>query len=55
MVEIRQMKNRKKSSYRKLEEIIEKVEDIQAEAPIFWPPDVKSQLTGKELIHWKTS
>ena len=22
--------------------------DIEAEAPIFWPPDVKSQLTGKD-------
>ena len=22
--------------------------DIEAEAPIFWPPDVKSQLIGKD-------
>ena len=22
--------------------------DAEAEAPIFWPPDVKSQLTGKD-------
>ena len=22
--------------------------DAKAEAPIFWPPDVKSQLTGKD-------
>ena len=22
--------------------------DAKAEAPVFWPPDVKSQLTGKE-------
>ena len=24
-----------------------------AEAPILWPPDVKSQLTGKDLDAWK--
>ena len=24
-----------------------------AEAPILWPPHAKSQLTGKDLIHWK--
>ena len=24
-----------------------------AEAPILWPPHVKSQLTGKDLTHWK--
>ena len=23
--------------------------DIEAEAPIFWPPDVRSQLTGKDI------
>ena len=23
--------------------------DAEAEAPIFWPPDVKSQLIGKDL------
>ena len=23
--------------------------DAEAEAPIVWPPDVKSQLTGKDL------
>ena len=23
--------------------------DAKAEAPIFWPPDVKGQLTGKDL------
>ena len=23
--------------------------DVEAEAPIVWPPDVKSQLTGKDL------
>ena len=23
--------------------------DAEAEAPILWPPDVKSQLTGKDL------
>ena len=22
--------------------------DVEAEAPILWPPDVKSQLTGKD-------
>ena len=22
--------------------------DVEAEAPILWPPDVKSRLTGKE-------
>ena len=21
--------------------------DVEAEAPVFWPPDVKSQITGK--------
>ena len=23
--------------------------DVEAETPILWPPDVKSQLTGKDL------
>ena len=27
--------------------------DDEAETPIFWPPDEKSQLTGKDLTHWK--
>ena len=22
--------------------------DVEAEAPVLWPPDVKSQLTGKD-------
>ena len=25
----------------------------EAEAPKLWPPDGKSQLTGKDLTHWK--
>ena len=25
----------------------------EAETPIFWPPDVKSQLTGKDPDAWK--
>ena len=25
----------------------------KAEAPILWPPDVKSQLTGKDPYAWK--
>ena len=28
--------------------------DAEAEAPIFWPPDVKSQLTGKDPDAGKT-
>ena len=27
--------------------------DAEAEAPIFQPPDVKSQLTGKDADAWK--
>ena len=27
--------------------------DAQAEAPILWPPDVKSQLIGKDLDYGK--
>ena len=27
--------------------------DAEAEAPIFQPPDVKSQLTGKDTDAWK--
>jgi len=27
--------------------------DAEAEAPIIWPPDVKSQLTGKDPDAWK--
>ena len=26
------------------------LEDAEAEAPILWPPDVKSQLVGKDLM-----
>jgi len=25
----------------------------EAETPILWPPDAKSQLIGKDLTHWK--
>ena len=28
--------------------------EAEAKAPVFWPPDVKSQLTAKTLILWKT-
>ena len=27
--------------------------DAEAEAPILWPPNVKSWLIGKDLTHWK--
>ena len=27
--------------------------DAEAEAPILWPPDAKSQLTGKDPTRWK--
>ena len=27
--------------------------DAEAEAPIFWPPDAKSQVTGKTLMPGK--
>ena len=27
--------------------------DAEAEAPILWPPDAKSRLTGKDLNAWK--
>ena len=27
--------------------------DAEAEAPIFWPPELKSQLIGKELVAGK--
>ena len=27
--------------------------DNEAETPILWPPDAKSQPTGKDLTHWK--
>ena len=27
--------------------------DAEAEAPIFWPPDGKSRLTGKDPDAWK--
>ena len=27
--------------------------DAEAEAPILWPHDAKSQLNGKDLTHWK--
>ena len=27
--------------------------DAEAEAPVLWPPDAKSQLTGKDLGAWK--
>ena len=27
--------------------------DAEAEAPILWPPDVKSQLIGEEPTHWR--
>ena len=29
------------------------IERIDAEAPILWPPDAKSQLTGKRPRHWE--
>ena len=32
-------------------EVAEETEE--AEDPILWPPDVKSQLIGKEPTHWK--
>ena len=27
--------------------------DAEAEAPILWPPDAESRLTGKDLNAWK--
>ena len=27
--------------------------DAEAEAPIFWPPDVKTRFNGKDLDAWK--
>ena len=27
--------------------------DVEAETPIFWPPDAKSRLTGKDPNAWK--
>ena len=27
--------------------------DVEAEAPILWPPDAKSGLTGKDPDAWK--